>query len=692
MHVVDGGPKVPGTVLDAQEKGELVFLCGSGISVRNDLPTFAELVNNVWHHFESPLDIEEVIRVAREGSDTGEEENSEDGEGAVDQALEMLGNRKFSDVLSAILDGAYDRAISCLERHYGQSEVRREVQDQLSVDGDADAPTHEALLDLATTNSNNLQLVTTNFDLLFEVASDELPYCAAPTLLVPKRGKWDSLVYLHGRIDERDPDGQHLVLDSADFGTAYLTERWASRFVSELFRNFTVVFVGYSVNDPVMRYMLDAVAADRQLSKELARETFAFVPHWDGESLEKVKTEWEAKNVTPIAYRVEADQDGEGDHSLLHNTLHQWAQLWRGGINARKNLAYELGRMDPAGLSNEDRSRFLWAISDPDVANHVAELGTEIDLGWTDVLKVEGWLQNVLVEHAKVSIVDAGHYSQKPPRLDDISRHLARWMAKHIQDPRLVEKIIQYGSHLHPDFLRTVNVTEIKEPALRKIWDVLSVPEVLAPPGDNFTYIGLPERLTNETWTISLRESVLRGMQPVIDLGKVVFTGYPGPSLDAGGSEQGEEKSPDELEERTLQVSDLTSAQCEVRAGDDAEQIVREIKNHNDADPIFADLGINATLLLREALDKLALLDAANRDEDPSMTHQPSIAPHHQNAHYQSWTWLVELCREAFDALLRTDRDRAKRLLDEWGTIHYPVFRRLSLYALQKLAERENDS
>ena len=58
-----------------------------------------------------------------------------------------------------------------------------------------------------------------------------------------------------------------LVVTSGDFGLAYLTERWAARFVSELFRNYVVCFVGYSINDPVLRYMMDALAADRMLGE-----------------------------------------------------------------------------------------------------------------------------------------------------------------------------------------------------------------------------------------------------------------------------------------------------------------------------------------------------------------------------------------------------------------------------------------
>ena len=98
----------------------------------------------------------------------------------------------------------------------------------------------------------------------------------APLLPVPKK-RWDGLVYLHGLLTENPSksDLERLVVSSGDFGLAYLTERWAARFVSELLRNFIVCFVGYSINDPVLRYMMDALAADRLLG-ESPPEMFAF--------------------------------------------------------------------------------------------------------------------------------------------------------------------------------------------------------------------------------------------------------------------------------------------------------------------------------------------------------------------------------------------------------------------------------
>jgi hypothetical protein len=120
--------------------------------------------------------------------------------------------------------------------------------------------------------------VTTNFDTYFEQADPSLrlghEYHSAPILPIPKndrRSSWRSVVYLHGRLQNAGND--HLILTSADFGRAYLTDAWAARFVARLFADFTVLFIGYSLNDPVLRYMTDAFAAE---------DAEARVPHHRG--------------------------------------------------------------------------------------------------------------------------------------------------------------------------------------------------------------------------------------------------------------------------------------------------------------------------------------------------------------------------------------------------------------------------
>ena len=72
--------------------------------------------------------------------------------------------------------------------------------------------------------------------------------------------------------------------------------------MSELFRNYVVCFVGYSINDPVLRYMMDALAADRMLG-EVTPQAWALGDCETGQEHLKA-IEWEAKGVTPILYEV----------------------------------------------------------------------------------------------------------------------------------------------------------------------------------------------------------------------------------------------------------------------------------------------------------------------------------------------------------------------------------------------------
>ena len=186
--------------------------------------------------------------------------------------------------------------------------------------------TQAALLRLARSREGALRLVTTNFDRIFHVAAKRMGQAfqayTAPMLPIPKNSRWNGLVYLHGLLPEKGDDTvlNRLVVTSGDFGLSYLTERWAARFVSELFRNYVVCFVGYSINDPVLRYMMDALAADRMLG-EVTPQAWALGDCEPGQEDRKT-IEWEAKGVTPILYTV---QTGSYGHSALHQTLHAWA-------------------------------------------------------------------------------------------------------------------------------------------------------------------------------------------------------------------------------------------------------------------------------------------------------------------------------------------------------------------------------
>lgn len=332
MQFVPNGPDVPEELLRAHAEGRVVFFCGAGISCNSGLPSFSKLVNKIYEKCTlDPSPIEQ----------------------------------------SCYEKGEYDRGLDLLERRIvgGKNVVRKSVEKILTIPNKTKAKTktHKALLTLGRDcyGQGQLRLVTTNYDRLFHIASEEFASeelsdfkeYSAPCLPIPKKSRWDGLVFLHGLLPNEQAseiDLNRLVLTSGDFGLAYLTERWASRFVSELFRNFVVCFVGYSINDPVIRYMMDALSADRSLGEDVEKVwVFATISKQEGDKQDP----WEAKGVTPILC---------DDRDLLHSTLQEWARIYSDGFEGKKKIIQNFAWMKPQVSTVEDDfvRKVLWAITD----------------------------------------------------------------------------------------------------------------------------------------------------------------------------------------------------------------------------------------------------------------------------------------------------------------------------------------
>ena len=310
----------------------MVFFCGAGISYNAGLKDFEWLVD-------------EIYRLCGTNRTTIE-----------DQAYK----KHFFDTTLSLLEDRLPGQRRGLRMRRALAKV---LQPDMQLKGAAD--THSALLQLAQTREGILRLITTNFDRVFECVAEleklQLNSFSAPRLPIPKNSQWDGLVYLHGLLPDNDEDDRsldQLVVTSGDFGLAYLTERWAARFVSELFRNYTVCFVGYSIDDPVLRYMMDALAADR-LRGEDTTKAYAMAecnPGLEDETIDN----WKAKGVTPVLY------DSSNAHVLLHDTLKMWATDYRNGIRGKERIVVEHAISNPSESTKQDDfvSRMLWALSD----------------------------------------------------------------------------------------------------------------------------------------------------------------------------------------------------------------------------------------------------------------------------------------------------------------------------------------
>lgn len=681
MQFVANGPDIPEALLQAHEEGRVVFFCGAGISYPAGLPSFNGLVDNIY---------------------------------------KLLGTKPTPIEQEAYDNKQFDAALNLLEyrlpgqRHELRKALMQALQPNLRLKGATD--THKALLQLAHNHDDgSLRIVTTNFDRIFQCVAkrnkQHLVTYAAPMLPIPKKSRWNGLIHLHGLLPEHNDENalNRLVVTSGDFGLAYLTERWASRFVGELFRNYVVCFVGYSINDPVLRYMMDALAADRVLGEDTP-QAYAL---GDCEPEQEVaKTiEWEAKGVAPILYEKPI---GTHDHSALHLTLKTWAETYRNGILGKERIVVDNAMARPSASTRQDDfvGRMLWAMSDESgiPAKQFADFNPVPPLDWLEAFsetrylhhdlkrfgvppldKMDGKLRFSLTRrpasynHAPwMSLVSGGAMDSQ---WDNVMFQLARWLVRHLNDPVLIIWLAQRGGQLHNRFPWLIEheldkffrlekegkTTELKEisanapnaiplPLMRVLWRLLLTGRVKLPWRDLDLY-RWKDRLKRDGMTATLRLELRELLSPKIELKKPFHW-----------SESDEET---DTPERLKQLVDFDL----VLAVDHAHSSIKEIadtEHWHTALPVLLD---DFQQLLRDALDLLSELGEANSNNDHSYWDLPSITPHWQNRGFKDWVVLIELLRDAWLAVREIDVLRATRKAQEWFAIPYPSFKRLALFA-----------
>lgn len=210
--------QIPCALNQALLKHELVIFAGSGVSMQGDcaLPDFRGLVKQIAEVVASPdsTNVDELL-----------EESCETALGHLDQ----MGN----------IHQACARAIG------------------KGLDGYSDL--HIGILKLFG-NKRKVRVVTTNFDRRFEGAAKSLDISPQTYIgpALPLGDDFEGIVYLHGNV----LCPEQTVLTDVDFGKAYITNAWASRFLLDMFTRYTVLFVGYSCSDMMVKYLTRSISAD----------------------------------------------------------------------------------------------------------------------------------------------------------------------------------------------------------------------------------------------------------------------------------------------------------------------------------------------------------------------------------------------------------------------------------------------
>ena len=306
---------VPDEIVDALIDERLVIFVGAGASVRapSSLPLFDTLVNRVA----DDLGFDPYLASTHHSPDAYLEE--------IERALEQRVPPP-------------------------RRPMRERVVAQLTGTPSSPNDVHEAIVRLFP-QADKVRIVTTNYDRHLETAAVGA-FPTAPNIYrapaLPRGDDFEGIVHLHGCLGDKLTD---LVLTFRDFGRAYLTEAWASRFLYDLFRKYATLFVGYSHDDVVMRYLAQGLREGTVRHGFLANGVDA--------------SSWKAIDLNSIAYPP------ENDHAALARCLEDWARWTRMGRLEHEERVRQLVAGGPPStpaavsylertIANDDRAEFFW--------------------------------------------------------------------------------------------------------------------------------------------------------------------------------------------------------------------------------------------------------------------------------------------------------------------------------------------
>jgi SIR2-like domain/Domain of unknown function (DUF4020) len=514
------------------------------------------------------------------------------------------------------------------ELHHRNVAVHERAAQLLSPADTAPNELHRDLLRLFQT-VDRVRLVTTNFDLHFETAATAL-FGAVPDVYrapaLPLGYDFLGIIHVHGAL----PRARDLVLTDADFGRAYLTEGWARRFLVDVFRRYTVLFVGYSHNDVVLNYLARALPADSVAGR------FALTDE-DGS--------WELLGIKPIRFVKGTGADAFKE--LYDGVLRLAERTTRGALDWQSRLA-EMG--DGAPPTDEEAiSEVEQALRDVHTTRFL--LNVARDPEWLR------WLNGRKYLDALFGTADLGERDML----------LAGWLAQHfaIEHPNDVFEIVAaHGLRVNPTLWwsigRELGVTKekpLEESALKR-WATILLASAPAH-ADHHVLMWLSERCAGQG-CVELTLKVFMAMS------EHRLRVKPGFAWAADESER----------HRQL------DAECPLRADHWSvnEVWTKHLKPHlaQVAQPVLSGI----SLRLEEMHGELKAWDKASREWDPVSYGRSAIEPHEQDRYPEAVDVLIDAARDALEWLAANSPALLGAWIENLVTSDVPLLRRLAIHAI----------
>jgi hypothetical protein len=616
-------------LIDHLEKDELVIFVGAGVSAKayphqgekTYYPTFKELVYEIAKRIGKKLSDEE----------------------------ERLLKKGFSDRIL----GMWDRDEGNI--HSIAMEILRENEDgQRTV-------LHQAIVRLFPEGAEP-RIVTTNFDnLLIRARKAEgfesdprWQIFEAPSLPPANKDRFKGICFLHGRVNHP----KEMILTDKDIGRAYMDEGWALRFAHDLFRNFNVLFVGYSLEDPPLRYLSLALEGNND------KEHWALIPDEPNKSRrDDVERDWKRRGVKPIWVTAKRK-----DFRATERTINNWAEDNRRGYIDKKNLLSGWASTSPIQLPPYEVDRARLFLQTLELLRDFAE--NDLDENWFDKLVEWG--------HFDFILKSAGKPDHKDAILSDklinwLNRNPEKWMVKLVPYRRsinvyLFEIFCRY-------FEKNNESDKIDVGHLRKLLEFFR-PVIEKDPLKSFSlWIGKLLRKCIEEGLIDDAAwffSVVTHTEPIVTITPNLYYEFV--------KQSGEDVPETPLQKIEFDVNSKDLRYYHLR------DCIRDIFLPNIekiGSPLIVSL-TNQFLDLRRALKRSGL-------GQYTYMWRKAIEDHEQDKHRDDVVdFFINSLRDLWEALLAKEPDQALKIYEFWREIDDVLFKRLSLHAARRILESGN--
>lgn len=258
---------------------------------------------------------------------------------------------------------------------------------------------HESILDLFQ-NTEMIRIVTTNYDNMLESAFEKknagkiIKVFNAPAL--PFGNDFSGIVHIHGNQEEP----KRIVITDSDFGFAYMLEGYTTRFLSKLFEGYTVLFIGYSYKDTVMKYLTRALPDMQKGRRYILTD-------------DDNKSYWDLLGILPLVY---PSKDYE---TLAHFIRNLGERVCRGLISWQVRCV-ELASYKPP-IDNETTGEILQILENPSLTKIFFN-----NLGRADFGEWVNWLD-------QKGVLVFTYNNEEADKRDDTDSvtHIADWLIEH---------------------------------------------------------------------------------------------------------------------------------------------------------------------------------------------------------------------------------------------------------------------